>query len=198
MAGGADLIKIETQHDVDESCAAVRAAKAVSSLPVICSFAFNLKGRTMMGLKPERAAQEAAAQASAAQAEFQIRLMAEPQDRDHIEVDYVALETATGQVHLPLHRRVICTGEDVVSATLQENEYGLSVLIALTEDGGEHLRRATGGNLGKQLGLLYRGQLVAAPTIRDEISRSVIILGSGPSWPETARSMVETLGGDTR
>ena len=61
VAGGADLIKIETQHDVDEACAAVRAAKAVSSLPVICSFAFNLKGRTMMGLKPERAAQEAAA-----------------------------------------------------------------------------------------------------------------------------------------
>ena len=60
-AGGADLIKIETQHDADEACAAVRAAKSVSDLPVICSFAFNLKGRTMMGLKPERAAQGAAA-----------------------------------------------------------------------------------------------------------------------------------------
>jgi len=58
IAGGADVIKIETQHDVDEACAAVRAAKAVSSLPVICSFSFNAKGRTMMGLRAKRAAQE--------------------------------------------------------------------------------------------------------------------------------------------
>jgi len=61
VAGGADVIKIETQHDIGEACAAVRAAKAVSSLPVICSFSFNRKGRTMMGLTPERAAREAVA-----------------------------------------------------------------------------------------------------------------------------------------
>jgi len=53
---GADLIIIETQHDVEEACAAVRMAKEKTDLPVFCSFAFNPKGRTMMGLKPDVAA----------------------------------------------------------------------------------------------------------------------------------------------
>lgn len=54
--GGADLIKIETQHDIEEACAAIRAAKAATGLPVFCSFAFNARGRTMMGLRPDDAA----------------------------------------------------------------------------------------------------------------------------------------------
>lgn len=55
-AAGADIILIETQHDIEEACAAVRAAKETTSLPVFCTFAFNAKGRTMMGLKPDEAA----------------------------------------------------------------------------------------------------------------------------------------------
>jgi len=57
---GADLILVETQHDVEEACAAVRMAKKHTDLPVSCSFAYNAKGRTMMGLKPEVAAQRVA------------------------------------------------------------------------------------------------------------------------------------------
>jgi len=56
---GADLFLIETQHDIEEACAAIRMAKARTNLPIFCSFAFNAKGRTMMGLKPEVAAQRA-------------------------------------------------------------------------------------------------------------------------------------------
>ena len=57
--GGADVILVETQHDIEEACAAIRAAKAKTNLPVLCTFAFNPKGRTMMGLKPDVAAQRA-------------------------------------------------------------------------------------------------------------------------------------------
>ncbi len=57
---GADLILVETQQDADEACSAVRAAKARTALPVFCSFAFNQRGRTMMGLRPGDAAQRAA------------------------------------------------------------------------------------------------------------------------------------------
>lgn len=53
---GADLILIETMNDVGEACAAVRAARGACELPVFCTFAFNAKGRTMMGLRPEEAA----------------------------------------------------------------------------------------------------------------------------------------------
>lgn len=56
---GADLILVETQHDLEEASCAVRAAKQHTTLPVFCTFAFNGKGRTMMGLRPELAAQRA-------------------------------------------------------------------------------------------------------------------------------------------
>lgn len=55
---GADLILIETQHTIEEACAAVRMARAHTALPVFCTFAFNAKGRTMMGLRPADAARQ--------------------------------------------------------------------------------------------------------------------------------------------
>jgi len=57
--GGADLLLIETQHDIEEALCAIRAAKASTSLPVFCTFAFNASGRTMMGLRPSEAAARA-------------------------------------------------------------------------------------------------------------------------------------------
>ncbi len=56
---GADLILIETQHDIEEACCIIRAAKATCDLPVYCTFAFNAKGRTMMGVTPETAVSRA-------------------------------------------------------------------------------------------------------------------------------------------
>ena len=53
---GADLILIETMNDIEEACAAVRAARGNTTLPVFCGLAFNARGRTMMGLRPEDAA----------------------------------------------------------------------------------------------------------------------------------------------
>ena len=63
-AGGADAICVETMSSVREAAEAVRAAKENTSLPVICTFTFEAgaKGfRTMMGVKPDRAAKEAIA-----------------------------------------------------------------------------------------------------------------------------------------
>ena len=62
--GGADAICIETMSSLGESLQAIRAAKENTTLPVICTFTFEagLKGfRTMMGVRPDRAAREAAA-----------------------------------------------------------------------------------------------------------------------------------------
>ena len=63
-AGGADAICIETMSSLGEAIQAIKAAKENTSLPVICTFTFEAgaKGfRTMMGVKPDRAAREAAA-----------------------------------------------------------------------------------------------------------------------------------------
>jgi 5-methyltetrahydrofolate--homocysteine methyltransferase len=62
--GGADALCIETMSSLAEAKAAIRAAKENTALPVICTFTFEpgVKGfRTMMGVKPDRAAREAAA-----------------------------------------------------------------------------------------------------------------------------------------
>ncbi len=57
---GADFILVETMNDIEEALCAVRMARAHTALPVFCTFAFNAKGRTMMGLRPGDAAQRAA------------------------------------------------------------------------------------------------------------------------------------------
>ena len=62
--GGADAICIETISSLSEAIQAIRAAKENTRLPVICTFTFEsgVKGfRTMMGVKPPRAAIEAVA-----------------------------------------------------------------------------------------------------------------------------------------
>lgn len=54
---GVDFIKLETHQDLEEACAAVRMAKSYTKLPVWCTFAFNSRGRTLMGLRAADAAQ---------------------------------------------------------------------------------------------------------------------------------------------
>jgi len=62
--GGADAICVETMSSLREAVAAIKAARENTKLPVICTFTFEqgAKGfRTMMGVKPDRAAKEAVA-----------------------------------------------------------------------------------------------------------------------------------------
>lgn len=54
---GVDFIKLETHQDIEEASAALRMAKRYTSLPVWCTFAFNRRGRTLMGLRAADAAQ---------------------------------------------------------------------------------------------------------------------------------------------
>jgi len=57
----ADFVKIETQTDLEEACCAVRMAKAHTDLPIVCSLSFDLRGRTIMGVRAEKVAARVAA-----------------------------------------------------------------------------------------------------------------------------------------
>lgn len=62
--GGADAICVETMSSLIEAAEAVRAVKENTSLPVLCTFTFELGPRgffTMMGVNPQQAATEMAA-----------------------------------------------------------------------------------------------------------------------------------------
>jgi 5-methyltetrahydrofolate--homocysteine methyltransferase len=56
--GGADAILIETMSDLNEAKAAIDGVKQATTLPVVVTFSFDTRGRTMMGLKPALAVRE--------------------------------------------------------------------------------------------------------------------------------------------
>lgn len=55
--GGVDAMLIETMSDLNEAKAAVEGAKQATDLPILVTMSFDTKGRTMMGVKPEQAAE---------------------------------------------------------------------------------------------------------------------------------------------
>lgn len=56
-AGGVDVIYIETMSDLNEARAAVQGARQVCDLPIFCTFSFDTRGRTNMGVRPAQAAE---------------------------------------------------------------------------------------------------------------------------------------------
>jgi 5-methyltetrahydrofolate--homocysteine methyltransferase len=59
-AAGVDVLVIETQYDLGEAKAAVRAVRSVSQLPLVVSFSYDRGTRTMMGVRPSGMAAEMA------------------------------------------------------------------------------------------------------------------------------------------
>jgi len=58
VEAGVDLIVVETQFDLAEASAALRAVRSVSAeIPLVCSFSFDRGKRTMMGVKPSQVAE---------------------------------------------------------------------------------------------------------------------------------------------
>lgn len=58
VEAGVDLIVVETQFDLTEASAALRAGRSVSAeIPLVCSFSFDRGKRTMMGVKPSQVAE---------------------------------------------------------------------------------------------------------------------------------------------
>ncbi len=57
IAGGVDLIWVETMSHLSEITAAIRGARQASAtIPVIATMTFDTRGHTMMGVSPEQAA----------------------------------------------------------------------------------------------------------------------------------------------
>ena len=55
---GVDLLVVETQFDLTEAAAAVRAVRSVdAAIPLVCSFSYDRGTRTMMGVRPENMAE---------------------------------------------------------------------------------------------------------------------------------------------
>ena len=57
VEAGVDLLVVETQFDLNEAAAALRAIRSVCELPVVVSFSYDRGTRSMMGVKPAQMAQ---------------------------------------------------------------------------------------------------------------------------------------------
>lgn len=56
IAGGVDIAWIETMSDLEEVRAAIEGVRRVdASIPIVATMTFDTRGRTMMGVTPERA-----------------------------------------------------------------------------------------------------------------------------------------------
>jgi methionine synthase I (cobalamin-dependent) len=53
--GGVDIFWIETMSDISEVQAAVQGARSASELPIAATMTFDARGRTMMGVSPQKA-----------------------------------------------------------------------------------------------------------------------------------------------
>lgn len=53
LAGGVDLFVIETMSSIEELTVAVKAARAISDLPVVAQVSFSPEGHTFFGITPE-------------------------------------------------------------------------------------------------------------------------------------------------
>lgn len=66
-AAGVDAMWVETMSDVSEAVAAIQGARdAAPDVPVIATMSFDTRGRTMMGVTPEQAAEALLAAGAAA------------------------------------------------------------------------------------------------------------------------------------
>ena len=65
-AGGVDCIYVETMSALDEGRAAVEGARQATDLPIFCTFSFDTRGRTSMGVTPALAAEAVAGLGAAA------------------------------------------------------------------------------------------------------------------------------------
>ncbi len=71
-----------------------------------------------------------------------------------------------------------------------------NVLIQFTPDGAKRMQQITGDNIGRRLGIVFRGKLIAAPTIHSMIGGSAEISGGSDGFTKAdADAMVRALSG---
>jgi 5-methyltetrahydrofolate--homocysteine methyltransferase len=58
VAGGVDVLLVETMSDLGEARAAIEGVRSVTDLPLFCTFSFDTRGRSMMGVRPAQVARD--------------------------------------------------------------------------------------------------------------------------------------------
>jgi hypothetical protein len=158
---------------IQATAAAWRAAGGVSEVPE----------QTAKAPEPAREAPDT----------FQVRLMAEPQDRVFVPVTHFAAPGLPTGAVVAVQNNIILDGRAVTGAHLENREDKVYLRLTFTPEALEALGGACFGNMGKQLAILYNDRLLCAPTIDDWEIEDLSFKGMDSDWPDVARALVEHL-----
>ena len=136
----------------------------------------------------------AAETAALAPDSFQVRLMAEPQDRELVPVTHFPAPGAARGVLVAVQDGVILDSHVVKGARLENRADKLYLRLSLTPEGQEALDGACFTNMGKQLAIVYDGKLLCAPTIDEWDQVELAFKGLNDDWPDVARKLAAYLG----
>jgi preprotein translocase subunit SecD len=120
---------------------------------------------------PPGAASQTASPATTA---FEMRLAEEQPAAGLVEA---AVPDSTRKVYL--HREAIVTNADVVRASVVPGitAANFNVAVAFNSGGAARMARATASHVGKPVAILINGRVVAALTVRAQISDQAVISG---------------------
>lgn len=119
---------------------------------------------------------------------FQVRLMAEPQDRQYVPVTHFEAPGAQRGIQVAVRKEVILDGRAVTGVHLDPD--GMTMHLALTPEALDALGGACFGNMGKQLAILYRDRLLCAPTIDEWEVEELSFKGMDGDWPDVAKDLM--------
>lgn len=122
---------------------------------------------------------------------FQVRLMAEPQDREYVAVTHFEAPGATRGIQVAVRKEIILDGRAVTGAAMEAD--GVTLHLTFTPEAQEALGGACFANMGKQLAILYKDRLLCAPTIDEWEIEDLSFKGMDIDWPEVAKDLAEHL-----
>lgn len=143
----------------------------------------------LIDLSEKAAAKEAPAESTPDT--FQVRLMAEPQDREYVAVTHFEAPGATRGIQVAVRKEVILDGRAVTGAAMEAD--GVTLHLTFTPEAQDALGGACFANMGKQLAILYKDRLLCAPTIDEWEIDELSFKGIDSDWPDVARDLAAHL-----
>jgi len=110
-------------------------------------------------------------------ARLEFTLVATPEEKSvAIEVED---RNSPGKKILVL-KQAILDQSSIASAEVIKAGSGNAVSLKMTKEGAALLKEATSRNVNRQMAIVFNGQVIFAPVIRDPIEGSVLITGKDP------------------
>ncbi|MBI2424788.1 MAG: hypothetical protein HYV27_18300 [Candidatus Hydrogenedentes bacterium] len=109
--------------------------------------------------------------------DFEVRFIAQPQNRRYIPVTYLPTPESEEEVY-PVLDEVLLTGKNLVDLVYEDlGEKGFQFQLKLNPVAAERMTDVTEYGIGEQLALILNGQILFYPYVRDTIHEVIEVRG---------------------